>query len=678
MVTTIQSTALDFNTIKNNLKTYLAARDEFRDYNFEASGLSNILDVLAYNTHINALIANFALNESYLSTAQLRSSIVSLAEGIGYIPDTDTASQAKIRVSLSSSAASRAAIIELPPGTRFTSVVDDITYTFRTLEAYFASDDGTGFYQFRTNTGSTEIPIYEGTLKTKTFIVGEYADNPTYIIPDNKLDADTVTVKVYPNASSTTFTTFQNILTATTISASSTVYILKEAPNGFFELSFGDGETFGIAPTAGNRIVIEYLSVTGADANGASIFNPVAQYPDPIALAGRVLSNNVSGVDLNTTTVVRSIGGREKETIESIRKNAPFQYAAQNRMVTAADYSSLILRNYSTLIKDIKAWGGEDNLDPEFGAVYVSILFEDDVTLETQATTKLSILDLAAQLAIISFRLRFTDPERTYIEVANFFQFNPNLTTLTLNTIQNQVAASISTYMTSTLGGFDKSFRRSNMLTQVDDVSAAVLSSRAHIRMQKRFIPTTPSLITTIRALTNNTIPDSDLNRAVVLVTSGKYDDAATIVANYATSNFTAIRTSLASISVENAVTLRYPAPIATVDGDENFRYIITSTPFTYNGRNCIIRSELNSTNLQIIAVNDESVVVNSIGSFVPATGVVRINYFTPSAISGGVNFIKLSATPANQSAITPTLNNILEYDPSVSYARAVLTTATN
>ena len=147
MVTTIKSSALDFDNIKSNLKDYLANKDEFKDYNFEASGLSNILDVLAYNTHLNALIANFALNESYLPTAQLRSSMVSLAEGIGYVPDTKTAAQARVRLTLSSTAAGRKTKISLPAYTKFTTSVDDVTYTFQTIESYEAEDDGTNTVQ---------------------------------------------------------------------------------------------------------------------------------------------------------------------------------------------------------------------------------------------------------------------------------------------------------------------------------------------------------------------------------------------------------------------------------------------------------------------------------------------------------------------------------------------------
>jgi len=606
MATTIKSTALDFNNIKNNLKQYLAAQDDFTDYNFEASGLSNLLDVLAYNTHINSLVANFALNESYLGTAQLRSSLVSLAEGIGYIPDTDTASQAVVNISVSSDETGKE--LQLAKGTTFTSSVDDITYTFQTNDNYFASDAGGGSYEFQTVDGSNELILYEGTQKTKTFFVGETTENPVYIIPDTKLDADTVTVQVYESASSSTFTTYSNLNAVTTINANSTIFILKETPNGFFEITFGDGITFGRAPTPGQKIVITYISTNGAVANGAAVFTPSATFSDGLDTA----------VDLNVTTVTNSVGGDEKETIESIRKNAPFQYATQNRMVTAADYSALILRNFSTLIQDIIAWGGEDNITPDFGAVYVSILFEDDVSAATQTTTKQSIRDLADQLAVISFRLEFTDPVTTYIEVQNFFQFNPNLTTETINTVQSAIINIINNYFTNNTGGFNQSFRRSNLLTLIDDYSPAVLSSRASIKMQQRVIPI---------------------------------------------------------LNANNNFNLRFPAGIAIPDDNE---FSITSTPFSINGRQCTLRNRLSSNILEAVESSTNTVLVDNLGSYNPGAGTISIVALNPSSILGSDNFIKISCVPANQSAISPTRNEVLVYDPDRSFASGVRTTALN
>ena len=205
MVTNIQSTQLDFANIKSSLKTYLAQQPEFADYNFEASGLSNILDVLAYNTHFNGLVANFALNEAFLNTAQLRSSIVSHAEALGYNPRSVTSAIAYLNVSVTITASGRPTTITLPKYTRFNASVDDISYSFYTLEAYTATDDGSGYYQFVTSTGSPSIPVVEGTLKTKTFYVGSSTDRQIYVIPDTTMDTNTVVVNVYTSPTSSDF-----------------------------------------------------------------------------------------------------------------------------------------------------------------------------------------------------------------------------------------------------------------------------------------------------------------------------------------------------------------------------------------------------------------------------------------------------------------------------------------
>jgi len=443
MATTINSTALDFQNIKTNLKTYLRNTTEFADYDFEASGLSNILDVLAYNTHVNGLTTNFALNESFLGTAQLRSSVVSLATGIGYVPDTMTSAFGSVGVTMSlTGVTGRPSTIDLPLNTRFSSTVDDITYTFQTREVHTATDDGNGNYTFKTADDSNTIPIFEGTLKTKTFNVGEFNEADVYMIPDATLDADTAIVRVIDGSRSDVYT---NITAATTISSTSTIYILKEAPNGFYQLSFGGNGILGLAPAAGNTITVEYLATKGAAANTAKAFTAV----DTVTVLG-------SARTLTVSTSAAAIGGDNKETIASIRTNAPFQYATQNRMVTPEDYTSIINRNFSTLINDIISWGGQDNPEPQFGTVYSSIDFESDVTAATQTATKTSIEELVKQLAVISFNIEFADPVETFIETQLFYQINTNLTSLSTNSITNSIKAVKDAYFTANTGKFGK------------------------------------------------------------------------------------------------------------------------------------------------------------------------------------------------------------------------------
>lgn len=606
-ISTIKSTSLDFNNIKNNLKTFLAAKDEFRDYNFEASGISNILDVLAYNTHYNGLIANFALNESFLNTAQLRSSLVSLAEGIGYIPTSKTSSRATVKFSIDlTEAGSRPATVSLAPGITFESSIDNVTYIFQTRETVTATDDGSGIYRFKTQDGSQNILIFEGTQRTKTFIADEISQDSLYVIPDENIDIDTAVIRVYESPSASAFTTYTNIKNATVINENTSIYVLKESPNGFFELSFGDGNTFGVVPQAGYKIEVDYLSVTGAPANEGTLFSPIST----VSVSG-------SPYTLSVQTITNSLGGDDKEGLESIRNNAPFQYATQNRMVTADDYSSLVLRNFSTLIKDIKSYGGEDALKPDFGAVYMSIVFEDDVTESAKTTTKNSINDLVDQLAVVSFRLEFVDPVTTFIETNIFFQFNPKLTTLSLNTITDTVNTTISEYFGEATGKFGQAFRRSNLLTLIDDVSPAVLSSRMDVKMQQRITPT--------------------LDRS-------------------------------------NEFNLRFPVAIAAPD-DEFYR--VTSSAFVIAGKSCIIRNKLKQNKLEAVTLEGDEVVVDNVGSYDAATGTLNISGFRPSGIIGNSTFIKISVVPANPSAIAPQREDILQYDPDPSFSSGVVVTST-
>jgi hypothetical protein len=615
MATTINSTALDFANIKTNLKTYLKNTTEFADYDFEASGLSNILDVLAYNTHVNGLTTNFALNESFLGTAQLRSSVVSLATGIGYVPDTMTSAFGTVGVTMSLAGISgRPSTVDLPNNTRFSSVVDDVTYTFQTREVHTAADDGAGNYTFKTTDDVTAIPIFEGILKTKTFTVGEFNEADVYMIPDTTLDADTAIVRVIDGSRSDVYT---NITAATTISSTSTIYILKESPNGFYQLSFGGNGILGLAPAAGNTITVEYLATKGAVANTAKAFTAL----DTVTVLG-------SARTLTVSTTAAAIGGDNKETIASIRTNAPFQYATQNRMVTPEDYTSIINRNFSTLINDIISWGGQDNPEPQFGTVYSSIDFESDVTAATQAATKTAIEELVKQLAVISFNIEFADPVETFIETQLFYQINTNLTSLSTNSITNSIKAVKDAYFTANTGKFGKAFRRSALLTLVDEVSSAVLSSRAVIRMQQRIVPV---------------------------------------------------------INTFNAYTLTFPGSIAkpaanTSPTDSD--YIVKSNAFLVNGVPCRILNEqrpnIATNKLQVVESGTGTILVDNIGSFDVISGVLTIVAFRPTGLLGGSGNIKIAVLPANQSAIVPERNNIIKYDGNASAIIAVTTEADN
>lgn len=593
MATTIKSTELDFDEIKNNLKLFLAQKSQFADYNFEASGVSNLLDVLAYNTHYNGLLANFALNESFLSTAQLRSSLVGLASSLGYVVGSRSASFAVLRMYVDySSDTTKPSSVTMPKGFTFTTSVDNKTYTFKTREVLTATDDGNGLYYFSVN-ANTNVSVFEGTAKTKTFIAGPASENDSYVIPETRLDLNTVEVRVYDNTSTSAYDVYTNINVTTSVTASSQLYVIKETPNGFYEVTFSNGSRLGVSPVSGNKIEVIYDVVAGPEANGARTFEA---------------ENTLGGKTINITTTTLSSGGSLKEGLESIRKNAPYQYAAQNRAVTAEDYSALILREFGNVVSDVQTWGGEDNVPPQYGTVFTSLVFTTtDATIIQK--TKDDIRDLLKDLAVVSFQVEFVDPVETFLEAQVFFQFNQNLTSQSRTGIQNNVKNSMQSYFDANLGDFDQSFRRSNLLTQIDETGPSVLSSRATIEMQSRFVP----------------------------------------------------------VVGKSSYTVTFPTSIANPD---DVNYSVISKNFRYKGDVCYLRNKLNSTTLELFNVNTGQLALDNVGSYDPVTGTLNLEDFTISLITG--SFVKINAVPANPATITPVRNAILRYDAPASNAKAV------
>jgi len=592
MVTNIQSTELDFNSIKQSLKTFLAQKEEFKDYDFEGSGLSNILDVLAYNTHFNALTANMAINESFLETAQLRSSVITNAQSLGYFPRSYTSSSATVQLSLDLTTFSGTPPISitLPAGTLFTSVVENVSYTFQTLQAYTAENDGFDLYIFGDDDGNLESKLYEGVRKTQTFFVPRPEEKRIYVIGDEALDKNTIEVSVYDNSSSTNSVTYSNITEAIRIDSNTRFYLLREAANGFYELQFGVDNSFGQEPVTGNKIEVSYLTTNGEAPNGALSFS--AQNSVTVGAQSFPLAVGVLSV---------ATGGSEKESIESIRTLAPLNFASQRRMVTKEDYRALILANYSS-VRDANTWGGEENDPVDYGKIYISLKFEDDIDNDSKETVKSDITkNLIAPLGTMSIDPVYVDPTTTYLGITTLFDYNPNLSSLTPRASATAIENEVVNYFDENLEIFGNSFRRSALLSRIDDLNEAILSSSMIVELNQRL--------------------ELDLN-------------------------------------VSKSYSLTFPVEIATPD-DVNYR--INTSRFIFDSKTCRIKNKLNSYTLQIVNEADE-VIERNIGTY-DNNGTINIIDLNASSILNSLDYIKVFATPANQATIRPGKNYILELD---------------
>jgi len=466
MATKLQVTELDFDDIKANLKTYMKNQTEFTDYNFEGSGLSHIIDLLAYNTHYLAMNANMAVNEAFLDTATLRSSVVSHAKTLGYTPRSARSPVAYVDVTLNSFTGGSATIVK---GTKFTTQVDGSTYGF-VVNASQTVSPVNGVTRF------VNLPIYEGSLVTAKYTVDASDLDKKYLVTDARADTTTLKVSIQNSVTDSTTTSYTLAKDISEVTASSNVYFLQEVEDGKFEVYFGDG-VIGTKPTDGNIVILEYIVTNKDKANGASVFS----------------GTTVSGEsDITIATLVQAYGGAEPETTESIKYNAPLDYSSQGRAVTTQDYKTIVPQVYADT-KAIQVWGGEDNNPPRYGQVYLAIKTQSGINL-TQAQ-KDSIVKLLDGYNIASVRPTIVDPETTKLRLKSTIKFDSKSTTKTASTIETDVTNVITNFNKSDLQNFDGVFRFSKLSRLMDATDSSILSNITTLKIEKTITPivNTPS-----------------------------------------------------------------------------------------------------------------------------------------------------------------------------------------
>jgi len=467
MATKLNISELDFDAIKANLKTYLSSQTEFSDYDFEGSGMSVLLDVLAYNTHYLGYNANMLANEMFLDSADLRSSVVSLAKAVGYTPTSATSSTADIKVVVNNATGTS---LTMTRGTKFTTTVNSQSYTF-VNNADVSISPVDGVYSF------DSVTLYEGSLLTFKYTVDTTDTEQRFIIPNDNTDTTTLTVKIQESSSDSTTAVYKKATGITELDNTSKVFFLQEIENQKFEVYFGDG-VLGKAVADGNIVILEYVVTNRDAANGASTF---------------ALSGNIGGFsDVTITTNSNASGGTGPESISSIKYNAPRDYSAQDRAVTADDYKTLVKSLYANA-QAVQVWGGEDHSTPNYGKVYISIKAKSGANLTV--ATKESIVTSLKRYAVASVTPTIIDPETTYLTLVSNFKYNSSLTTKDVTTLQTNVLSTISTYNTDTLQNFTGMFRHSALGKNIDATDSSILSNVTTVKLYKTFTPTLNSAL---------------------------------------------------------------------------------------------------------------------------------------------------------------------------------------
>ena len=453
---------LDFENIKSSLKRFLSNQTQFKDYDFDGSSMAVLLDLLAYNTHYLAYNANFVANEMFMDTAQLRSSVASLAKLVGYTPNSARAPIADLKLVINDGTGST---ITIPAGTKFSSAIDGLTYTFVTVGDHVVQPiDGVYTAQ--------SLEVYEGTYVSYNYTVDTSDIDQRFLIPSDRADSTTISVAVQNSASDVTTSTYNKATSITELNGDSKVYFLQEAEDGQYEIYFGDG-VIGKKLDDGNIISISYVVTNKTEANGATSFS---------------LSGSISGFTDVTITVNSSAqGGAEPETLQSIKTNSANFYASQDRAVTVEDYKTKTKQLYAN-VQSVSAWGGEDNDVPFYGRVYISILPTSGSNLTE--STKSRIITNLKKFSVASVTPVIVDPEITNIILRSSIKFDAGATTKVSDAIKSDVITTITNYNANTLQSFDNMFRHSKVVGLIDDTDDSILSNVTTVQLRKSFTPT--------------------------------------------------------------------------------------------------------------------------------------------------------------------------------------------
>jgi hypothetical protein len=454
----INVSELDFDNIKTNLKNFLKGQSTLSDYDFEGSGLSILVDLLAYNTHYNSLYTNMALNESFLDTASKRESVVSLATMLGYLPRSAKCATATVDLIISNPTLTPPSAT-LPKYSPFSCAANGKSYFFYNTEDIPLVPTN-GIYR------ANAIEIKEGIPNYETYTV---SDTTKYIISNKNVDIDTVKVIVKESTSSTTITSYTLATDIIDVKGTDTVFFLKEIYDNNFEVTFGN-DKIGKALTNGNIVTIEYFITNRADANDIRQF----------ALTRSIVELGGSSFVI---TVLPSSGGDEPETASEIRFNAPKLLNSHNRAVTANDYLSVIKANY-TNIDTINVWGGEDNIPPVYGKVFMCIKPKYSSKLST-AEKELIQIDLLKNRNVIGVTPEFVDPNYINLQVNIVAHYDKAATSRTKNDLISAIDTVVRDYNDNNLKKFDSVFRYSKFLKLIDSVDPAILSNITNVLIRR-------------------------------------------------------------------------------------------------------------------------------------------------------------------------------------------------
>jgi hypothetical protein len=459
--------SIDFDTLKQNFKEFLSTQSVFKDYDFDGSNINVLLDVMSYNSYLNAFYLNMVASEMFLDSAQKYDSVISHAKELNYVPRSARSSAAEVNLVIDTIGMNGK--LTMPKGTRFTGFNSNGSFTFTTDEAKVFVSTNSIF-------SVANLQIYEGDYFNDSYVVDYSIENQLFLISNKNVDTNSLTVNVVENNGSTN-TSFTRAETLFGLGSQSNVYFLQGAQNGQYEITFGDN-LFGRKPVNGAVVNISYRVASGIVSDGVSEFI-LSDDLGPINNG----SANVSSLSL----VTASSSGAAQETIESVRFAAPRYFATQQRAVSSNDYTALILNNFGGEISDVVVYGGQEAEPKLYGRVIVSLKPASGTIAPNYI--KNEITNYLQEYIALPNRILINDPDYTFCSVFSQVQYNKNITTKTAEEIKLAALTSITEYSRNNLERFGRDLRYSRLVSDIDNADTSIISNDTELRIIKRINP---------------------------------------------------------------------------------------------------------------------------------------------------------------------------------------------
>lgn len=468
--TSLRIAELDFDSIKNNLKNYLRSQSEFQDFDFEGSGMSVLIDLLAYNTHYMGYYLNMVGNESFLDTAQLRESMVSIGKLMNYVPRSSHGAETKINITVTPAPGSEDTTAQSITLDRYTKLlgadINGTNYPFVTLYSNSVSKVG-GTFSF------ANVNIKQGEVITRQFEMDAQNSRRRFKLPSSNIDTTTLLVTVQESRTNTYTTVYNQYNDITLVQGNTAAYFIEEDTDTNYVVQFGDN-IIGKTPKIGSIINVTYLDNVGSIANSINTFSFIDK------VGGKYSSNVI------VSAISPTYGAINKESIEEIRFRAPYNYTVQNRAVTKNDYETIITRDFP-YIDAVSCWGGEENDPVVYGKVYLSLKPKTNYVLTTLQKEQIKE-NLIRSRNVMTVIPEIVDPDYEYITIIGTVKYNPNKTTRSAEEIATLVKAAISDYNSKELKRFDSIFRKSKLQNYMENAEQSITGSDIEIYLQKRQI----------------------------------------------------------------------------------------------------------------------------------------------------------------------------------------------